>query len=545
MLGWLRSLFKQSAVSDLRHPTAWLTNAFGGGRQTIAGQNVNPETALTLPIYYAALRNLSEDVGKLPLCVYQTEGKVKSRATGHPAYSLLHDQPNPEMGSMAFRELMTKWALAWGTGYAEIVRNGATPVSLWPIHPNRVRTVRTVDGLWYRVKAASTGEEVVVHHEDMFVLHGLGDDGLSGYSVIRVAAEAIGVGLATQAYGSMFFGGSTAVNSLLTADKMLDDSALEKVRNQWRERYTGPNATQMPVVLPPGWDFKRVDISPEDAQAIEARVFQVKDIARVLRMPLSKVGASESGSAGEHERIDYVTDTLMPWFVRWEQEANRKLLGTFERSTHYVKHIVQGLMRGDHTARANFYRTLQATGVLTINDVRELEDLNPVEGGDTHFVPLNTIPLTLADDYAAATVASASKGMEPKLANPSGEGGGANNQPDPSKASLAASKFLSPMCQRLAVKEAKAMERGAKGDFMAWVETFYPAMEAEASDMLAEPMAAVAMLTGRETPSLSGWFANHRRAACEAHKAGAVPARLDYLATKAGPEMTAWIVGAS
>lgn len=556
MLGWLRSLFKQSAVSDLRNPTAWLADALGGSRQTQAGQAVTPETALTLPIYFAAIRNLSEDVGKLPLCVYRTDGRVKSRDHSHPAYGLLHDSPNAEMSSMAFRELMTSWALSNGTAYAEIVRSGPSPTALWPIHPSRVRPLRTEDGLWYRVRAATTGEEVVIPHEDMFVLHGLGGDGYTGHSVIRVAAEAIGVGLATQAYGSRFFGGSTAINSLLVASgSMPDDSVMEKIRQSWINRYSGPDATQAPAILPPGWDFKRVDISPEDAQAIEARVFQVKDIARVLRMPLSKVGASESGSAGEHERIDYVTDTLMPWFVRWEQEANRKLLGTYERTTHYVKHVVQGLMRGDHAARANYYRTLQSTGVLTINDVRELEDLNPVEGGDTHFVPLNTIPLTLADDYAAATVASVAKGMEPRLANPSGEGGGADNEPregpvDHAKAQAVAMRFLAPMTQRLAVKEARAMEReatkagGHRSKFEAWVGAFYPALEAEATDMLAEPIKGVALLVGSASPDLSGWYANHRREAVAAFASGSVAGRLDYLATKAGPEMAEMIVRA-
>jgi HK97 family phage portal protein len=561
----LGGLFRQSATSDLRHPTAWLLDALGAGRKTASGTTVTAGTALTLPVFYSAIRNLSEDVAKVPLRLMRDMGDTKERADDLPLYEVLHDAPNPEMSSMAFRETMNQWAISEGCGFAEVVRDGPDVTALWPIHPSRVRMVRDDNGdiLW-RVRSNWTDEsgryqeqDVDIPDADMFVLHGLGNDGIRGYPVVRLMAEAIGAGIAMQTYGGNFFGGSTNGSAVLKMTQAnVTEEVKENLRRQWEERYSGPDGNRKPIILPPGWDFSRIDVNPDEAQAIESRKFQVEDLARALRMPLSKLGAG-APSAGEREAIDYVADTLMPWFVRWEQEIRRKLIRASDRATLYATHVVQGLMRGDHAARAAFYNTLFHVGSFSPNDIRKLEDLNPIEGGDTYFAPMNMIPLDAAGDFAKAQIQKSAAAPQTTQRNPTDQGGGADNAPKESDAGtprqMAASEvraiamgFFAPICQRLAVKEARAVETAAKkgaSHFASWAGPFYESMAAEARDHLTEPLVAYGRLKGGPAAAdFTAWYNASRRQASDAFASGMIERRVAVLATDEGPAMAEWIV---
>ena len=549
---------RMSAISDLQHPTAWLTTAFGGGRRAASGADVTPTSVLTLAVYWACVQAIAQDVAKTPLHLYRKEGRAKEKAKEEPLYYLLKSAPNDEMTAIGFRETVTQWALGWTAGFAEIERKGSGVEALWPIHPSRVKPVRHDGALFWRVRGTWTDDTTGTRHEadvdipdaDMLVIHGVGNDGITGYSVMSLATESAGIGIALNTYAANFFGGSTSVAAVITMDKEPTEQIKEKMRAEWDERYSGPNANRRPMIFPSSTKFERIDVDPEKAQAIESRDFQVKDIARYFRMPLSKIGAG-AASAGERESIDYVTDTLMAWYERWEQEIDRKLIRPSDRGTLEAKHAVQGLMRGDHAARSAFYSAMLGKGVYTINEVREMEEKNPVEGGDTHFVPVNTIPLESAGAYADAEIKSRLAAHERTTRNPTDEGGGANNAPKETQAApdfaVIAMGFLAPITQRLAVKEAKELDkrgRQAAKDFTAWVDgPWYANLRVEAEECLADPMVSFGRLTGvPQSVDLAAWYDTHRRLAIEAYKTGTVATRVAALGTSVGGEMARMLV---
>lgn len=391
---------KASAISDLLHPTAWLQD-WALGRRTLAGVHVTPASAMTLPAYFAGLRAISEDIGKLPLHVYRKlTPRGKERAPDHPLYALLHDAPNDDMGAMTFRETLTHYALAWGNGYAVIDRDGRlTPTALLPVHPSRVVVRRDDNGMlvydvyggenvpgspgvqWYRVR-----------EDDMLHIRGLGAEGILGYSVVQLAAESLGLSLAAQTFGAAFFGNGAAMGGVLEHPAKLSDMAAKHLRESFASVYSGPENAGKVAILEEGMKYARLGIPPDDAQFLETRLFQVREVARWLRIPPHKLGDLEFATYTniEQQAIEYVTDTLQPWCVRWEQECQIKLFGI--NSDFFCEHALQGLMRGDQAARSQFYTSLFGVGVFSPNDIRELENMSPIgPEGDEYFIASNNM----------------------------------------------------------------------------------------------------------------------------------------------------------
>lgn len=401
MQSWIRP--KADALADLRHPSAWLLD-WSRGRATTAGLSVSPQGALAIAAYYACLRTIAEDVGKLPLLVYRRlSPRGKERATEHPLYNLLHNAPNSDMTAMTFREVLTHHAVGWGNGYAEIVTDGRGEVSaLYPIHPSRVALRRDDQGgVVYDVYgetvlgARDVGRVVRLPSENVLHIKGLGADGLSGYSVAQLAAESLGLSLAAQTFGAAFFGNGTALGGVLEHPGTLSDTAVAHLRESWQTRYGGPENANKPAILEEGMKWTRLGIPPDEAQFLETRQFQVREVARWFRMPPHKIQdlTEATFSNIEQQSIEYVTDTLMPWLVRWEQELRRKL---FAREPDiFAEHLVLGLLRGDQAARAAYYKDLFNVGALSPNDIRELENENPIPGraGDRYYIQMNMTTL--------------------------------------------------------------------------------------------------------------------------------------------------------
>lgn len=388
-MGFIRRFFEKRAT--LRNPPDWLYKAFTGGSPTLSGQTVSPDTALTLSSYYAAIRAISEDVGKLPLILYRRlEPRGKERAAGHPLYRLLHDSPNVEMSTMSFRETLTLHAIGWGNGLAEIVRDGAgNPVALWPLDPSKVRIDRGPDKrLRYRIWVGNA--EVTLQSRDVFHLHGLGFDGVTGYSVAHLARECIGEALAAGKSGAAFFGNNSTPSGVLEAPNPISAEAFKNLAKSWKEKFQGAEKSHQVVVLEQGIKFTPIGIPNKDAQWIEAREFHVSELARWLRIPPHKIGHLRNSTFNniESQSIEYVVDCLQSWLVRWEQEISRKLLP--ERSDLFAEHLVDGLLRGDTAGRFNAYRTAILAGWMSRNEARALENLNPVDGLDEFLTPLNT-----------------------------------------------------------------------------------------------------------------------------------------------------------
>lgn len=370
-------------------PIDWIV-----GRMTHAGARVNPETAITLSAYFACLRAISEDIGKLPLIVYRRlMPRGKERAREHPVYKLLHDTPNADMGAMTLRETLTAHAMNWGGGFAEIQRTGrGTPVALHLIHPSRTSIGRNEAGaLTYYVR--SGGKIVPLEAQNVFHLHGLGADGLSGYPLSVIGREAVGLGQGAEAFGARFFSNDARPGGVLQHPGGLSDLAYKHLRDSWAESHSGVEQSHKPAVLEEGMEWKSMSIPPEEAQFLETRQFQIEEIARWFRMPPHKIQhlLRATFSNIEHQAIEYVTDTLQPWAVRWEHEIKRKLFAEDE-SEYFAEHLFEGLLRGDLSQRVTFYTGMFNIGAMSQNDIREAENKNPVEGGDTYWVPMNMQP---------------------------------------------------------------------------------------------------------------------------------------------------------
>lgn len=463
------------SVSDLRNPALWLQDALLG-RKTASGEYISPEGAMAISVYYACLRNISEDIGKLPLKVYRRLApRGKRLADEHPVYNLLHDSPNPQMASMTFREMLTHWELGWGNGYAEIDRANSTVVALYPIHPSRVRPIRdkNTEGnpVFYEVKNGD-GSQTLIKQDDMFHIRGMGDE-LSGYSVARFAAESLGMTLASQTFGASFFGNGAKVGGVLEHPGKLSEAAHQRVRETWATQYTGAENAGKTFLAEEGMTYKPIGIPPEEAQFLETRQFQVEEVARWFRMPPHKVGhllRAVGWSTLEATNTDYVTDTLMPHFVRWEQEIRRKLFKPNEQDL-FAEFVVSGLLRGDQAARSAFYRELFMIGVYSQNDIREKENENPIEDGDTYYVMTNLAATDEEPDAVQVPPPSAPPVLPDRPAQP--------DEDASARMKLAHMPIFVDVAERFARKEAKAQERAARryggnaGEYAQWADKFY------------------------------------------------------------------------
>ncbi|MGF7142824.1 HK97 family phage portal protein [Anaerotaenia torta] len=382
---------------------------FGG---TTAGKNVNEHTAMQMTAVYSCVRILSEAVAGLPLHVYRyTDEGGKEKALDHPLYRILHDEPNPEMTSFSLRETLMGHLLLWGNAYAQIIRNGkGEVVGLYPLMPNKMAVDRDSRGqLVYQYMRTSEdaplSNESIVPLSPSDVLHipGLGFDGLVGYSPIAMAKNAIGMAIATEEYGAKFFANGAAPGGVLQHPGIIKDP--QKVKESWNDMYRGSANAHRVAVLEEGMKYQQIGISPEQAQFLETRKFQINEIARIFRIPPHMVGDLEKSSFSniEQQSLEFVKYTLDPWVCRWEQSMARRLLLDSEKPRFFIKFNLDGLLRGDYQSRMNGYAIGRQNGWMSANDIRELENLDriPVEqGGDTYLINGNMLRLEDAGAFA-------------------------------------------------------------------------------------------------------------------------------------------------
>lgn len=372
------------------------------GRATSSGVAVSEDSALRLSAVWACTNVLCASGSSLPLNLLQTTGRVTRIAYEHPVYKLIHSTPNPEMTAMRLRSTGIAQQVNGGNFFAEIVRDMRGQArQLWPIHYSRVKSVRAnarLAGIYnvpektllWEVKNEGGLSVTYLRDDQMFHVPAvLSEDGIMGAGVIDRARESIGLGLATEQQGAAYFANSARPAYAIVGGKFKTGQDREDYRRMWMETHGGPVNNAKPAMLPEGSDLKPLGFSQEDSQFLGTRQFNVEDVARWYNVPLHLVGhLLHSHYANiEHSQIHFVVHSLIPRLVLWEQEIDRKLLTEQERETYYSKHVVVGLLRGDSAARAAFYRELWQLGALSINEIREKEDFNPIgEGGDEHFV---------------------------------------------------------------------------------------------------------------------------------------------------------------
>ncbi len=391
-MGVLSRLFQRQAT--LKYPPKWLLDAVRGNMSTSAGVSVSPSGSLRSSAVLACARILAESVASLPLILYERRADGKRRATEHNLYRILHDLPNPEMTSMEFRELLMGHLALWGNAYAEIETDGrGRVVALWPLRPDRMEVVRDGPELRYRYRLPS-GDIVVLRKEYVLHIRGFGTDGVVGLSMIALARQAIGLSLATEEFGARFFSNGARPGIVLKHPGRLSDEAERRLRKSWTDRHGGLSNAHRVGILEEGMDIAQIGIPPEDAQFLDTRKFQVTEIARIFRVPPHMLADLERATFSniEHQSIEFVTHTLRPWLVRWEQAIHRDLLLERERGRYFAEFLVDGLLRGDIRSRYEAYSIGRQNGWLSANDIRRLENMNPIEGGDVYLIPLNMIP---------------------------------------------------------------------------------------------------------------------------------------------------------
>ena len=396
--GWFRARDKpQDAVSAA--PTFY----FGSSG---SGKSVTAQSAVQLTTVYACVRVIAETIASLPLNVYENTDHSCIKATEHPLQRLLHDEPNPEMTSFVWRETMLSHLLLWGNSYSQIIRSGRNGiVGLYPLLPDHMTVDRNSKGVLTYTYTTSEGKTVQLKPEDVLHIPGLGFDGVVGYSPIALEKNAIGLGIAAEEYGSTFFQNGARPSGVLTNPNTVKDP--KRLRESWNAAYGGSANSSKVAVLEEAMTFTPISMPNNEAQFLETRKFQVAEICRIYRVPPHLVGDLEHATFSniEHQGISFAVHTIRPWLVRIEQSINRALFSDSEKAgspggrRFFVQFNIDGLMRGDYKSRMEGYAIARQNGWMSANDIRELENLNPLseeEGGNAYLINGNMIPINLA-----------------------------------------------------------------------------------------------------------------------------------------------------
>ena len=390
----------------LNDPKAWNPSLWRmAGAISESGEVVTEETALTYSAVWCAINLISGTIASLPLHLMQQQGKNKQIFDQNSLYYLMHDQWNQFMTAMTGRRVSMAHVLSWGNSYAEIVRNRLGDiVQLWPIPPNRVVQIELWDdgNLHYEINVPGSGN-IWLPREKVLHVAGLGFDGFMGYSPIAMARKGIGLGMAMETFGSRFFAHGTNPSAVVKHPGQVKD--IKRMREAVSDVYAGLGNTHRIMMLEESMEFQQIGIKPEESQFLESREFQIPEIARWFNLPPHKLKDLTKSSFNniESEQISYVTDSILPWLVGLEQEYKMQLLmpNQIKRDKLYFKHIVEGILRGNSKDRAEFYRAMISTGVMTPNEAREKEDMNPSSDpkADELWMPTGMIPLSKFEEY--------------------------------------------------------------------------------------------------------------------------------------------------
>jgi len=349
---------------------------------------------------YACVRVIAETVASLPLHVYQYTDEGSEKALSHPLYRILHDEPNSEMTSFILRETMLTHLLLWGNSYCQILRDGRGRIlGLYPLLPEKMQVDRDNNGTLLYDYTAQGGSVARLRPEDVLHIPGLGFDGIIGYSPIALEKNAIGLGMAAEEYGSRFFSNGATPSGVLTHPNTVKNPAA--LRESWNAAYGGSANSGKVAILEENMKFERISMPNNEAQFLESRKFQVAEICRIYRVPPHLVGDLEHATFSniEHQSISFAMHTIRPWLVRIEQAMNKTLFPEREKGDFYVRFNIDGLMRGSYKERMDGYAIGRQNGWLSANDIRELENMNPLsdeDGGNEYMVNGNMIPITAA-----------------------------------------------------------------------------------------------------------------------------------------------------
>lgn len=363
--------------------SAELARVLLGGLPESGVYTVTPAQAMGIAAVQAAVRRISETVGMLPFPVYQEEGSQKTKARDHALWPVLNGMANGWMTAQQFRETMTALALLEGNAYALKVFVRGSLRELLPIHPKRVQVIQSDDWkITYRVSMSDGttrdfAPSVIFHLSDMSM------DSISGMSRVRECREVLGLAKVMQDYTGQFYSNSSIPTGALSTEQNVGPEVVKLVRESWAAANTGTRRRGT-AVLDSGFKWQSIAQTAADAQQIETRKFMITEVARIFNIPPHKIGDMERATFSniDAQNIDFDVSTMMVWYRRWESAVNTQLLGMDDRARYYAKIDNRAMLRGDDKTRAGYYQAMKQNKIMTTNEIRELEDLNPIEGGD-------------------------------------------------------------------------------------------------------------------------------------------------------------------
>jgi HK97 family phage portal protein len=371
--------------------SAALASAIGSGYETVTGQTVSTTRAMQMTTVFACVRVLAESVGMLPCRLVKETGRTRNTATGHRLSKLLSLAPNGYMTSQEFWELLITCLCLRGNFYAYKVFALGNVVELLPIDPGMVTPKLGADwSVTYEVKFKN-GETKTLTQDEIWHVRLFTVDGLNGLNPIAYARQAIALGLSTEEHGSRLFTNGAVTSGVLATDQSLTDEAFTRLKDQFHGEHMGVANAHKPMILEMGLNWKPIRLNAEASQFLETRKMQRHEICAVYRVPPHLVASLESATLNNMENmgIAFINYALVPLLTRIEHRIRVGLLNEKDQADHYAKFNTGALLRGDLKGRYESYGKGIQWGILSPNDCRDLEDLNPREGGDVYLTPMN------------------------------------------------------------------------------------------------------------------------------------------------------------
>lgn len=375
-------------------------DAAGFGSAQVAGQRVTVDTALQLSVVWACVRMIAETISTLPLFLYEKRDAMRQVATDHPLYALIHDQPNADMTAVEFWEAVVSQLLLRGNAF--VLKSFGTRdriVALTPLNPALMRVRRTDSGAIEFIYSDPKGIKTYTER-DIWHVKGFGTDGLLGLSPITAGLRSMGLAMATESAAASTFTDGMRPTGVVTLKEFLKPDQRAQYKDKLKDGSVGTPATGQVQLLEGGATYQDTSgLSPDDAQMLETRAFNVEDLCRWFNMPPSMIGhgtaVSNWGTGREQIMLGFLAFVLRPYLVRIEQGIKKSLLTPAERMRYFAEYSVEGLLRADTAARAQFYSTMVQNGLKTRNEIRALENDPPMPGGDELTVQSNLIPITM------------------------------------------------------------------------------------------------------------------------------------------------------
>jgi HK97 family phage portal protein len=383
-------------TSGVAKPADWLVNAFGGQKSS-AGKRVTPDSAMNLAAVWACMTVISESLATLPFQLYRELGEGEKRKDKtHPVYRLLTEAPNDWQTPFEWKEQMTGHVLGRGNAYSHLRMNGDGVItSIVPMMPDRVTVWEDTDGgLWYRYAKEGKNQLMLAQHE-VFHLRGKCLHGKLGMSPITAYRNAVGYAQALEDYGAALVRNGAQMGGIIKIPADLSETAKLNLLKWMEDRHKGFDNAFKLGLLDAGMEYQNTSVTPSDAQFLDARRFQTQEICSIFRVPPHMAGdlSRSTNNNIEQQALEFVVHTLGPWMARWEQALRRDLLSSRERVGRVIKVNANALLRADVRSRNDAYSKARQWGWMSVNDIRALEEMDRVDGGDRYLEPANMKPV--------------------------------------------------------------------------------------------------------------------------------------------------------